>query len=112
MQYTSAYSLIRPLNLKWKFGLKIFWIITSTLFLGLSVFYIFQVNCLAQEVFLIKNYEGKLSQLSENNETLEIQWAQSSSLENVENYLQNQNFEKATKIKYIRILESSIAKKR
>jgi len=113
MQYTltRTISLIRPFNLRRKFSFKIFWILSSIAILALSTFYILQVNSLAREKFLIESYEEKLNQLSENNEILEINFAQSSSLENIGNYLQNKNFEKVSQVKYIRILESSVVKK-
>jgi len=113
MQYTLTHtiSIIRPFNSKRKFSFKTFWILSSILILALSLFCIFQANSLAREVFLIKSYEEKLNQLSENNEILEINFAQSNSLENIGNYLQNKNFEKVSQVKYIRILESSVVKK-
>jgi len=116
MQYTLTRSIYitRSLNFKWKVSLRILGILGSVSIFALLVLYIFQVNSLAQEVFLIKDYQKNLAQLSENNEKLEINFAKFSSLENIENYLQNQNFEKvnANQIKYIRILESSVVKKR
>lgn len=110
MQYTLTRSIYitRSLNFKW----KILGILGSISIFALLVLYIFQVNSLAQEVFLIEDYQKNLAQIIENNEKLEINFAKFSSLENIENYLQNQNFEKATKIKYIRILESSVVKKK
>jgi hypothetical protein len=109
---TRSISISHPLiNFKWRFSLRIFWILGFISILGLLVFYIYQVNSLTREVFLIEAYKKKREELSENNEILEISLAKSSSLENIEDYLKTHNFEKASKPKYIRILESSVATK-
>lgn len=88
---------------------KAFWF-TSMVFLVLFISLIFQVNAFTQEVFLIKYYKNHLNSLSDNKENLEISLAQSSSLNNIEAYLKEKNFTKPSKIKYIRILETSVAK--
>jgi hypothetical protein len=90
---------------------KTFLTITFISILVLLVFYIFQVNTLANETYLIQSCEEKLSQLSGESETLEVNFSKVSSLSNIENYLQNQNFEKVSQVKYIYILESSVAAK-
>ncbi|MBU0546932.1 MAG: hypothetical protein ABH876_00495 [Patescibacteria group bacterium] len=78
------------------------------LMLSLIVPLILQVNYLTRDVFLIKEYKQKLSQITENNEGLKISLAQSSSSENVDDYIQAKNFVKAEQIKYIQILETSV----
>ena len=90
---------------------KVFLTITFISILALLVFYIFQVNTLTKETYLIQSCEKKLSQLSGKNETLEVNFSKANSLSNIENYLQNQNFEKVSQVKYIHILESSVAAK-
>ncbi|MFH1643420.1 MAG: hypothetical protein ABH967_02195 [Patescibacteria group bacterium] len=80
------------------------------MFLGIFTSLILQVNAFAQEVFLIQHYKNQLNGLSDNKENLEISLAQSSSLNNIEAYLKEENFTKPIKIKYIRILETSVAK--
>jgi hypothetical protein len=86
-----------------------FLIMISILILTPLVFYIFQVNALTRETYLIKNYEKNLAQLSSESETLKVDFSKVNSLTNLENYLQNGNFEKVTQVKYIQILESSVA---
>ncbi len=106
---SSTLSMIRPLKLG--FSLKIFWLINLLLTFSLLVFYILQVNSLTNETYLIKNYERKLTQISQENETLNIDFSKFYSLANVENYLLNQNFEKAKQTKYIQILENTVVTK-
>ena len=97
MQYTLTHS-------------KTFWTLSfiSLLFLLFSL--ILQVNYFARDVFTISDYQKKLNQLSDTRESLEINLARSTSLKNIENYLENKNFEKANKVKYIQILEPSVVK--
>ena len=91
---------------------KLIWVLNFISILALLVFYIFQVNTLANETYLIQSCEEKLSQLSGENEILEVNFSKVNSLTNIENYLQNQNFEKVSQVKYIHILESSVAANR
>lgn len=97
MQYTLTHS-------------KTFWTLSfiSVFFLLFSL--ILQVNYFARDVFTINDYQNKLSQLSSSREGLEINLARSTSLKNIEDYLENKNFKKANQVKYIQILEPSVAK--
>ncbi len=88
---------------------KFFLTIISVSTLILLVFYIFQVNVLTEETYFIKSCEKKLTQLSRENEALEIDFSKAGSLSNIESYLQSQNFEKVSQVKYIYILAGSVA---
>jgi len=102
-----------PFSIFHRFNLKLVWLLSFIFISTLLIFYIVQVNYLAREISLIRAYGGELGQLAENNEELEIDLAKFSSLENIENFLQNRNFEKVnpSQVKYIRILESSVVTK-
>lgn len=76
---------------------------------GLFVFSIFQMGFFTRDSYAVKDYEKKISQLSKANEALEIEFSKSNSLSNIENYLSNQNFVKASKIKYIEASEGPMA---
>jgi len=91
---------------------KKFLIIISILIFTPLVFHILQVNALTRETYLVKNYEKKLEQLYSESETLKVDFSRVYSLSNVDNYLQDGNFEKVTQVKYIRILEGSVAASR
>lgn len=88
---------------------KIFWLCIFASILFLLLFYVLQVNCLTQEIYLLENNENKLVQLFSENEILEINFSRSNSLANIKNYLQDGRFEKVSQIKYIQILESVVA---
>ena len=63
----------------------------------------------AQEIFLIKSYEKKISSLKEENKNLEIEFSQTNSLSNLNEYLKD--FEKVKNVKYIKLTGSSVAEK-
>ena len=104
-------SIIRPFVIKGKLNLRFVWIFLFGLSFSLLVFYIFQVNSLTGETYAVKNYQAKITQLTQENKNLEITFSKTSSLSNLENYLKNQNFEKISQVKYIQILESQVVKK-
>jgi len=91
-------------------SLKMIWVLMFVAILSLLIIYIFQINFLTREVYDFKNYEKNLTILSQENAALEINFSRVNSLENIENYLESQNFKKVTQVKYIHILETEIAK--
>lgn len=95
--------IIHPLVLKKRVNLKVFWLTTFILMLLSLVIYIFQVNFLTREVYLIGNYEKQLTQLTQENENLAISFSKTNSLANLDHYLQNEKFEKVSQVKYIQI---------
>lgn len=104
-------SIIRPLTLRLRINLKIFWILSFSLILSLSAFYVFQVNSVVSENYQIQNYQRKLNEFSQENGTLEINSAQVNSLGNVEKQIQELGFEKVGKIHYLRVLETQVVTK-
>jgi len=110
MNYTLI--LNPPISLKFRLNLilKIFWILNFISILAFLVFYIFQVNALVSETYLIQSYEKKLTDLSRENETLTIISAQVNSLDNIENKILEFGFEKVGKIHYIKISEEIVTK--
>ena len=94
-------------------ALKLFWVVLFSIpIAALLIFYILQVNFLTEEIYFLQSYEKKVNQLSGENETLKVNFSKLNSLTRIENYLSNQSFEKVSGVKYIRILESSVAASR
>ena len=94
-------------------GMKLFWLLLFSISIAvLLIFYILQVNFLTEEIYFLQSYEKKVNQLSGENETLKVDFSKSNSLTHIENYLLTQDFEKVSQVKYIRILESSVAASR
>lgn len=103
-------SIIRPLTLRFKFSLKIFWILSALSIILFLAFYIFQANSMVSEKYLLKDYQKKLNNLSRENEFLEINSAQVNSLGNIENLVKDFGFEKVGQVHYIQVLESQVVK--
>jgi len=102
-----------PISIKrlpMRLSLRAFWIFSFISIISLLVLYIFQVNFLVSENYLIQDYQKKLNVLTRENRDLEIRFEQVNSLENIESLLSALNFEKVNKIHYIRVLEGEIVK--
>lgn len=100
---------IKKLSLK--INLRAFWISSFILIALLLGFYIFQVNKIIQNSYLIKKYEKKLSAVTLENNNLKINFAKFHSLDNIEKEVFNLNFEKIGEVKYIQILGNEVVVK-
>lgn len=92
-----------------RLNLRFLWVLGFSLIFFLALFYIFQINQMARNSHLVKIYEKRIETLSSENRFLEIKFAQVNSLANIEEMAKKLNFEKVKKVKYIQILESSLA---
>ena len=75
------------------------------------IFYVSQVINVTNGSYLMKNYQKKMETLLQENKNLEINLAQISYLENIQKKTAELNFEKVQTLKYIQILDNSLAKK-
>ncbi len=91
-----------------KINFKIFWFLSFVLISSLLVVYVFQINKITKEGYLIKSYIEKTNNLSQANKVLEINLANNSSLENIRKMAEDLNFEKINRVKYIQILENAL----
>jgi len=92
-------------------GIKKFWLISSTLLIILSGFYVFQVNTMAAESAFIEEEGKKLRKMGVENENLQLEFTRVNSLENLENKVLELNFKKVTDISYIKAIETWVAVK-
>lgn len=99
------------LSLNWKINLRIFLVLSVLSIIALLIFYVFQVNAGVSERYLIQGYEEKLSEISKENQNLEISSVQANSLNNITVLIEGLNFEKTDKIYYIRVLDNQIVTK-
>jgi hypothetical protein len=99
--------VIKPL--KNPITLKLFWFLTALSIVALLAFYVFQINRLVSEIYSIQEYERKISEISTENQNLEISSARTNSLDNIVALVEELNFEKADKIHYIQILDTQVA---
>ena len=74
--------------------------------LSMLVFYIYSVNKLTEEVYLIKKYTNELSTLSNENKALEVDFAKSDILSKTINRAKELSFEKVSNIKYMQIVSN------
>ena len=103
-------------SLKWKIGLRVFWILAVLSAIALLAFYIFQTNAEVSERYLIQGYNKTLSEFSKENQDLGINSIQMNSLGNISALLEKPleecpDFEKVDKIYYIQVLDSQIVTK-
>jgi len=75
--------------------------------LALVVACVYQINARTKEVYLLEQYQNRLSVLTQENKVLEINYSKTNSLNSIGDLAQNQLFEKTDKIEYIRILETT-----
>lgn len=109
----SFISTIRPFipGLKWKFNLRIFYLLCFSLIGIFFVFYIFQINSVIQKTYLLKNYEAEFSLLSEETQALGVKFAQANTLENIELLIKDLSYEKIEEIRYIQLVGSQVVTK-
>lgn len=88
---------------------RVFCFIAISVSLFAAVFYIWQVNRLTSGVYFIKTYQKQLDKVSEENSELEIGFAESSFLQGVEAKAKQMSFEKTTAVKYLQVMEGSMA---
>lgn len=105
------YSIKQRLALKWNFNLKLFWLVISVFFAMSLILYIFQINELAQKVYLTNQYEGVIADLSEENQIKEFKLSKFNSLDELETIVMEMDFEAVGKVHYIRVLEETMVTK-
>jgi len=101
-------SLIPIKTIGLNLSFKVFWIVVFLAIFSLLIACVFQLNAYTKEIYLIKSYQNKIIQLTQENKILEIDFAKANSLNNIGNYAQNGIFEKTNKTEYIRVLEDTV----
>jgi len=87
---------------------KFIWYLGFVLTTLLVIFYIFQLNSLTEGMYLIKKYDKKLQDLSQENKLLEIKFSQENSLENLGSLVKNLGLNPVEKTDYIEIPERTV----
>ena len=86
-------------------NLKLLWILAALIVFSLLAVSVYQLNAYTAEIYFIYDAEKKVTTLSQENKILEIDLAKANSLWSAGEYVQN--FEKTSKIEYIRVLENT-----
>jgi len=94
-------------SLKLSFSMKSWAVILFGILVSLFAISILQVNAYTRELYLLQDYEAKISQLTEENKSLEINFTKANSLNNIGDFVQNMTFVKAENILYIKVLETT-----
>lgn len=76
----------------------------------LITFYFFQISSITEATHLVKNYNKKLQNLSQENKLLELNFFQSDSLENLRSLIEGFEFKPVGKTDYIEVPESVVRK--
>lgn len=76
---------------------------------ALLFFYVWQVNSLTRGYFLINSYEKQINGFTRENKNLQVSFAESSFWGQAMSKIQSLDFQKVTSVKYIQILDNSVA---
>lgn len=76
---------------------------------ALLVFYVISIDGLTKGAYLIKNYNNQISALSHQNQSLQMNLAQTDELSQIADRASAAGFEKTSGIKYVQILQNSLA---
>lgn len=107
--YRSIQSKVTSLSSK-RINWKIVYLSGILFAVSMLVSYIFLVNQLTGGTYLIKSYDKEINLLSKENSILEVNSTHDSLLGQVMKKANELSFEKTKDIKYVQILESSLAK--
>ncbi len=89
---------------------KLFYFFAILFSLVILVMYIYSVNQLTQGTLAIKNYGKEINILSDENRSLEIDFAKIGFLDNTIKQAKELGFEKTKSIKYVKIPDNSLAR--
>ena len=111
LSYRAISHKISSVNLpKIKINWKIVYSSGILLSLLMLVFYVYLVNGLTMGTYLIRNYDKEINLLLDENKILENSFTKISLFKQVTDKAKELSFEKTTNIKYVQIIESSLAK--
>ncbi len=88
---------------------KLIFVVSLFMASFLWIFYTYQINKLTEGAYLIKNYDKQIKGLLQESKNLEVNFAESSFLGQVEKKTEELGFKKTSSIKYIQIMDSSFA---
>lgn len=75
----------------------------------LLFFYIYQINILISGTYFISKDKLLIEEVSKENKRLEVLFAENNYLEEILSKIENSDFQKTVSIKYIQILDNSLA---
>jgi len=106
---TLAYSAVHK-KVQKEINWKMVCLIGFAMVCFLLVIYALLVNELTGGTYLVKSYEKQIKSLSQETRNLEVSFAETGFLEQVQQKARDLSFEKTTSVKYIQVLDTSLAK--
>ncbi len=100
--------LRQPFSFRNKIFFNLFLFFAFSAIIGLSGLYIFLVNSEVGERYALQECEKKLSEISRENEKLEVSFLKVDSLDNVMALLDGLGLEKTEKVSYIKVADSQV----
>jgi len=94
-----------------KFFFNFFLFSCFSAIIGLSGLYIYLVNSEVSGRYALQEYEKKLSEISKENEKLEVSFLKENSLDNVMAMLDGLGLEKTDKVSYVKVAGSQVVVK-
>ena len=92
-----------------KMSFRKFILLTTGLSFFLLMFYVFQIQVVMGNDYMVGKYEKDIIEFSKNNSFLEIEVDKFNSLEDIETRIENLNLVKVDELKYIFISEDRLA---
>ena len=92
-----------------KMSFRKFILLTTGLSFFLLMFYVFQIQVVMGNDYMVGKYEKDIIEFSKNNSFLEIEVDKFNSLEDIETRIENLNLVKVDELKYIFISEDHLA---
>lgn len=93
------------LNINW----KLYYIFSFIIILSLAAFYVIQINNMTHGSYLIKDHQREINALLEENKDLEMNFARADIMEGVREKAEAMSFTRVKEVKYVQILETSLA---
>ncbi|KKQ66475.1 MAG: hypothetical protein A3F95_03220 [Candidatus Nealsonbacteria bacterium RIFCSPLOWO2_12_FULL_39_31] len=103
--------LRQPFSFRNKIFFNLLLFLGFSAIIGLSGLYIFLVNSEVKEKYGLREYEKKLSEISKENEKLEVSFLRVDSLDNAIVLLDGLGLEKAENVSYIKVVDSQVVVK-
>ncbi len=110
IKQNSSYNKVSALSLP-GINWKLFYLGMLLMFSVVLVFYVFSVNELTKGVYTIKQYNKEITSLVKENKILANNFSNNNFLIKTQDRAEQLAFEKTKDIKYVQILETSLAKR-
>ncbi len=99
-------TVVHAIKIHW----KLVYAIAVLLAVAMLIFYIAIINQLTSGAFLIKNYNKQIASLTQENSSLQANFAESTFLGQTFDQAMAMGFQKTTKVAYVQVMQGAVAK--